>query len=183
MSIRTLLWAKEQTVITSNVRRKEGKLVTSEPATSSQDKLVLIGIGDEASEHSWDALIGVEDLAVFVGCTRRAIQESLRRLERAGYIRCRETKVESGQNGWKRVYLLSAESPLFRGLIEVDFNTVERISRYQMRTFRDRHATEFIPSDSLRHRKNQPAHKQDEPGSHCPESSANQVRTDRKSVV
>lgn len=177
MAIRPLLWAKDQTVITSGQRRKNGELVTSKPGPSTLDKLVLIGIADEASEKTWDALIGVEDLAVFAGCTRRAIQESLGRLERAGYIRCRDTQVESGQSGWRRIYLLSADSPLFQGLIEVDFSTVEQVSRYQMRTFRDREKATFIPSDSLRYRCKPPAHGQGERGSHSPQGSANEVHT------
>lgn len=187
MALRTLLWAKDQTVITSSVRRKDGKLVTSAPSPNALDKLVLIAIGDEASEHAWDALIGLEDLAVFVGCTRRAARDSLGRLERAGYVRCRHTKVESGQSGWRRIYLLSAESPLFQGLIEVDFDTDEQISRYQMRTFRDRHEGPFIPSDSLRNRPNQPIHRQEgvqgEHGSSCPGGRGNTVPPARGNTV
>ncbi len=150
MAIKPLLWAKEQTVITQTVRKKNGQYVASAPAPNPLDKLVLIAIGDEASEHTWDALLGVEDIAVFVGCTRRAVQESLGRLERAGFVRCRATKVESGRSGWKRIYLLAPESPLVRKLIEVDFSTVEEISRFQMRTFRDRNAAGFVPSDAHR---------------------------------
>jgi len=146
MAIKTLLWAKEQTVITQTVRPKRAYA----PAPNPLDKLVLIAIGDEASESTWDALLGLEDIAVFAGCTRRAVRESLGRLERAEFIRCRDTRVESGRSGWKRIYLLSEESPLTRGLIEVDFSTVEEISRFQMRTFRDRNAAGFVPSDSQR---------------------------------
>ncbi len=176
MALRTMLWAKDQTVITSTVRWKSGKLVASASAPSALDKLVLIGIGDEASEHSWDALIGLEDLAVFAGCTRRAVRESLGRLERAGYIQCRQTQVESGQNGWCRIYLLSDESPLMRGQIEVDFATVEQISRYMMRTFRDRHDSTFVPSDSVRYRDSKLSYpQQGEHGSSCGEDRGNMV--------
>lgn len=157
MSIRTLLWTKDQTVLTSSVRRTHGQPVDSLPSPSALDKLVLIAIGDEASEDSWEALIGIEDIAVFVGCTRRAVHESLARLQRAGFLRCRATTVESGRSGWCRIYLLAAESPLVQGEIEVDFGTAEVISRHQMRTYRDRHRSPFVPSDSLRHRQNHPA--------------------------
>lgn len=150
LAIKPLLWAKEQTVITQTIRKKDGRYVASAPAPNPLDKLVLIAIGDEASENTWDALLGIEDIAVFVGCTRRAVRESLGRLERAGFVRCRDTRVESGRSGWKRIYLLSPESPLVQGLIEVDFSTVEQISRFQMRTFRDREKAGFVPSDSRR---------------------------------
>lgn len=156
LSIKTLLWAKEQTVITQTVRKKDGQYKASDPSPNPLDKLVLIAIGDEASEHAWDALLGVEDIAVFAGCTRRAARESLGRLERAGFIRCRDTRVESGRSGWKRIYLLSPESPLVQGLIEVDFSTVEQISRFQMRTFRDREKAGFVPSDSRRRLRQRP---------------------------
>lgn len=183
MAIRTLLWAKDQTVITQTIRRKSGQLVESPPTPNVLDKMVLIGIGDEASEKTWDALIGVEDLAVFACCTRRAVQESLRRLERAGFIRCRETRVESGRSGWQRIYLLSEESPLAKGMITVDFDTVEKISRFQMRTFRDRGEAGYLPSDSLtRRKKKNPGQGGGEPGSHSP-LGVNQVRTTGANLV
>ncbi|MGH3097914.1 MAG: hypothetical protein ACRDMV_18180 [Streptosporangiales bacterium] len=148
MAIRTLLWAKDQTVITQTIRQKNGRPVVSTPTPNMLDKLVLIGVGDEASEKTWQALIGVEDLAVFAGCTRRAVRESLGRLERAGFIQCRETRLETGTSGWKRIYLLADESPLVKGLIEVDFSTVEDVRRFEMRTFRDRYEGGYVPGDS-----------------------------------
>src|SRR5699024_9234979 len=122
-------------------------------------------------------------IAVFIGCTRRAARDSLGRLERAGFIRCRHTKVESGQDGWRRIYLLSTDSPLFQGLIDVDFGSVEHISRYQMRTFRDRHKSQFIPSDSLRNRAIPPAQRQGEHDSPSHKPRGNTVPPSRGNTV
>lgn len=182
MAMRPLVWAKDQTVITQTVRKKDGEYVASAPTPNPLDKLVLIAIGDEASENTWDALLGVEDIAVFVGCTRRAVQESLRRLERAGFIRCRPTRVESGRSGWQRIYLLAEASPLVQGVIEVDFSTVEEISRFQMRTFRDRQQAGFVPSDSRTRKAKTAARGKGEPGSPS-KAGVNLVRPPRVNDV
>jgi len=159
MSVRTLLWAKDQVVVTSTVRMKaptpgaKSVRVESPAVPSAQDKLILIGIGDEASEKTWDALIGTEDLAIFAMTTMRTVRESLARLERAGYIRVRPCNTENGSHGWNRVYLLSPDSPLVKGIIEVDWSEPEEIKRFEMRTFSRRDESAYVPSDSPRLKK------------------------------
>lgn len=180
MSIRTLLWAKDQAVVTATVRQKKlvegGPSVTveSEPAPSAIDKLILIGVADEAADSTWDALIGNEDLAIFAMTTRRTVRESLSRLERAGYIRVRACKVESGASGWNRIYLLSPDSPLVKQQIEVDWGVPEVISRFQMRTYSRRDESSYVPSDA-RSRDKDAAQGQEEPGSPLP-STPNEGR-------
>jgi hypothetical protein len=181
MSLRTLVWAKDQTVITSTVRQKKppgggsSQRVESEPSPSATDKLVLIGIGDEASEKTWDALIGNEDLAIFAMTTLRTVRESLDRLERAGYIRVRPCVVESGAAGWNRIYLLSKDSPLVKGLFEVDWSEPEKIERFAMRTFSRRDESAYIPSDSPRAKPKTAAQGTPEPGSAPPVAPRNLV--------
>ena len=130
MATGPLFWALKARVRTV-VKPRAGRNPNPEPRPNALDKLVLITIADQASEaDGWSALLPLWFLADRAECTERAARESVRRLEAAGLVRCRDVVLEGSEaSAWRRYYLLAPESPVTQGVLEISWDEPEQIRR------------------------------------------------------
>lgn len=133
MATGPLFWALKAEVHTVTKPRK-GREANPEPRPNHLDKLVLIILGDQATETDWSALLPPYFIAERAMCTERAVQEALARLEAAEFLRRRRVVLrENKADSWSRYYLLAPESPLVLGLLDVEsWEKPEVIDKRQM---------------------------------------------------